>query len=629
MQSTIKLFKSLPIEKFGKKKASKKLLQKTINLGFVFSPEVISNYSDAELIKFSDFIAKEFCLTGEQANSSFHKSWKKVKDASIEQLVMEQIVHYITTYGFESLGIYNEESVYLPSEKLEIPKLDVKSFEFMVIKGYTKEQLKEKTLNLLKTGIALAENTMNDVLEICEFVNLNEAEVDLVKNKEVKIALCDYFNIFPKNPTEFLRYVIYKATGKTLLIKNNQTIEEIKESTTKGLAHLFKRYERKHGLPELAKIFHRFKPLFLAFKTQKAGPIINRLRKSAIEHHKPMPIDYLNEVTKEISNDRLDESKLKLELKKANVFRKIRLAYALKFRTQDVKSILYKIRNGKGYATKCSFKKKTKINSTLKIVLDSIVKDVKKNVKGTKIFIPEGISYSLPATEKQFTGYFPSGTCVETPKDMIVGVHWDNTDDHRIDLDLSLINIEEGKFGWDSSYRNEERTILFSGDITDAPKPNGASELFYVKQQVSNSFLLMLNYYNHDDSKVEVPFNTFVAQEQVSNMKQNYIVNPNNIVSKANSSIKVKQKILGLLTTTTKNCKFYFCETSLGKSISSMDNDYTKDAVNYLTAFYKNTIDLKYVLEKAGAKIVDNKDKCDFDLSPEKLEKDTILNLIK
>jgi len=32
---------------------------------------------------------------------------------------------------------------------------------------------------------------------------------------------------------------------------------------------------------------------------------------------------------------------------------------------------------------------------------------------------------------------------------------------------------------------------------------------------------------------------------------------------------------------------------------------------------------------KAGAKFVDNMEKCDIDLSPEVLQKDTILNLIK
>jgi len=629
MDATIRIFKALPIEnKKRRKSISKELAEKTIKYGFLFSPEVVGNYSEAELIALADKIGKELGLTGEQANSAFHKSWRKVKEASIERLVMEQLVHYITTYGFEAMGVYSEESVYIPKEKLEVPEIDVENFEFMVIRGYTKAELEEKILGLLESGVALGENTLNDVLEICEFVDFKEENVDLVKNKEAKVALCDYFNIFPKNPTEFLRYMVYKATGKTLLIKNTVTIDAIKEADIRGLGALFKRYEKKYGLSNLAGIFFRFKPLFLAFKAQEAGPVINRIRKLADIHHKPMPENYLNTVTDKIAKGKLDKSKLKTELEKANIFRKIRLAYALKFRTQESEAILYKIRNGRSYATEFYYPKKKLAKDALKIVMDSIVKDVAKNVKGKKIFIPEKIEYALPATEKQFTGQFPSGTSIRVPKDMVVGVHWENTRGSCIDLDLSLLNISSGKFGWDAEYRDSQGSILFSGDMTSAPKPKGASELFYVKRQTPNEFLLMLNFFDYLEN-VEVPYSLFVAHEQINKIKQNYMVNPNNILALAKSSITQQEKILGLLVTTRKESKFYFCETSIGKSISSSMNRHTENAVSYLKAFYGNTIQLRDVLKKAGAELVEDKEKCDIDLSPEKLEKDTILNLVK
>ncbi|MBA7553678.1 hypothetical protein ES705_46274 [subsurface metagenome] len=101
----------------------------------------------------------------------------------------------------------------------------------------------------------------------------------------------------------------------------------------------------------------------------------------------------------------------------------------------------------------------------LAIVLDSITEDIGKNVKGKKIYIPDYINYSLPATEKQFTGNFPSGTYISIPQDMIVGIYWENVKHNVVDLDLSLIS-PAGKFGWDSRYRSDEGNILFSGDIT-------------------------------------------------------------------------------------------------------------------------------------------------------------------
>jgi len=630
MKSTIRLFRALPIKSEEVSKGfDTDLLKKTIPKGFIFSPKVIANYPNLDdLIK---LIEKEVGLTPEQLNSSFHKSWQKVRDASIEQLFMEQIIHYFTTYGFERLGIYDKDSVYIPNEKLEIPEIkdDIK---LVVIKGYTKEELKEKLLELLQSGIALGEDTIKDVMDVAVFVGLDEKDIDKIKNKEIKVELCDYLNLVPANPVEFLRYAVYKVINKTLLIKNEGTIGEIKENVTNifSVVRLFDRYNNLVGYRRLAEIFYRFKPIFLAFRENgRLKPIINKIRKLAIKHHKPMSEDYLNTITSRIKNDEtIDLKKLTGELNKVNVFRKIRLAYALKYRTKDVDSILYKIRNGKGYATDFEFSQKVNAEAILKIVLNSIINDISKNVKGKKIYIPEYIKYTLPATEKQFTDQFPNGTYISIPKDMVFGIHWDNLPSHRIDLDLSLISPSAGKIGWDSSYRTSDRSILFSGDITDAQKPHGASELFYVKKQTDESAILFVNYYNYQEG-VDVPFKIIVAKEQITDFKINYMVDPNKVISIANSKINERQKILGLLVTTPEECRFYFTETNLGCSITSSSNEFTENSRKYLFNFYEEAITLNDILEEAGAnvRIVDKKD-CDIDLSPESLEKDTILNLL-
>ena len=146
MKALIRLFKAVEIKSKRKKKTSKVILEKTLRSGFVFSPEVIYNYSDKELIELIKLIKKEIGITPEQMNSSFHKSWLKIKEASIEQLVIEQMIHYFTTYGFELFGIYNEDSVYIPNEKLEIPEIDISGFSFVVIRGYKKKEIKEKIM---------------------------------------------------------------------------------------------------------------------------------------------------------------------------------------------------------------------------------------------------------------------------------------------------------------------------------------------------------------------------------------------------------------------------------------------------------------------------------------------------
>ena len=138
MKSTIRLFKAVPIAVRKKKDTHPFLLENTIKRGFLLSPEVVYNYSVDELSKLVNVIAEEIGLSPTQMNSSFHKSWAKVRDSSLFQLVVEQVLHYITTYGFEELGIYDKDTVYIPREKLEIPDLE-DGIRLTIIRGYTKE----------------------------------------------------------------------------------------------------------------------------------------------------------------------------------------------------------------------------------------------------------------------------------------------------------------------------------------------------------------------------------------------------------------------------------------------------------------------------------------------------------
>jgi len=294
-----------------------------------------------------------------------------------------------------------------------------------------------------------------------------------------------------------------------------------------------------------------------------------------------------------------------------------------------MQSIMYRIRNGKAYSTEAeeyNVKQKRQAKEIFNIVLDSIVDDVSKNVEGKKIYAPRHINYALPSSEKQFSGNFPLGTFISVPNNMLIGIHWENVKRNTIDLDLSLID-DSGKFGWDAGYRNDEGSILFSGDITDAPKPKGATELFYVERQLKASFIVMLNYYNYD-KEIKVPFKIIVAKEKVKNFKDNYMVDPNNVVLVVQSEISKRQKMLGLLITTTKKSKFYFVETSIGNSITARNSEVAENSRKYLMNFYQNSIELKDVLGEAGAEFVNDKEKADIDLSVENLEKDSILNLL-
>jgi len=336
--------------------------------------------------------------------------------------------------------------------------------------------------------------------------------------------------------------------------------------------------------------------------------------------------DYLNSLTETIGNGKFDLNTLKENLKNVNTFRKIRLASAMKYKLSNPESIVYRIRNGKTYSTEYT-KTISKgsiiedMNIAYKMILYSIIVDISKNVIGKKIYIPKGIEYVLPTSEKNFTGSVPNGTHVEVPNDMIVGIHWENMDYRRVDLDLSLLD-ETGKTGWNGRYRSEERDVLFSGDMTDAPLPNGASESFYIKDN-TKTYLLMLNNFNAGD--ITIPFKIFIASQKVSTLPMNYMVDPNNVISTTKMEISKEQKMLGFI----KDGKFYFTNFVMGgSSTTSRIRSYTEHTMSYCINSAMNSLSLNRSLEYAGAILVDKKEDCDIDLSLENIEKTSIINLI-
>lgn len=630
MLSTIRLFKALPVEDKrlpnASVKASEEIMKKTLEKGFILDPLLSGPQFDTDRI--IEQVNQAYGRSSEELNATFHKSFAKVRDASMQQLVFEQMIHYLTTYGAERMGVYNEESVYIPAEQLDAPELK-DGIRVVIIRGLTNEELKTELKKLIESGVALHEQTLADAIDVAQFVGFNEDDLAAVKNKEFKSAMYDYLGIVPAAPVDFLRYVVYRATEKTLLIKNKALIETLKARNNNDLVRYFDTYEEKYGLQHLAEIFYRYKPIFLALRTNtKLKKQVNKIRRLAVANHKPMPEDLLNTLTARLKTRQApDSAAFNKAMQNTNLFRKIRLAYALKFRTTDADSILYRIRNGKSYAQPFEFGNKGGAQVMYDAIMRHVIAGIRPNVEGKTFFIPKGLKYGLPATEKQFTGNLPTGTYVEVLENMVAGIHWENTDRYRVDLDLSLTSAD-GKIGWDRRYRDEGNAIYFSGDITDAPKPKGASELFHVGGTARGAWLMNVNYYNYAASE-PVPFKIVVAQETKENIQKNYTIDPNKIVAQSGSTMDVRQKTLGIIVADEKSTKFYFSEAEFEKGITARNTAASEQARKFLLNYYTDSIVLNDVLEAAGATIVETMAEGAIDLSPETIDKTTILDLLK
>lgn len=619
---------------------------------------------------------------GKKWNQTFHKDFEIVKNAPIEDLIAQQIIHYITTYGFESLGMYDNDLVYVPREKLEIPELDLENIEFITIKPLTSDELTEKLMTLITSGIALSEQTVEDVKVLSDFINKNR--FDEVSNREIKTYLYDKYNIMPKNPDDFLRYMLFKLTGNTLKIQSVDMIYQVRRSDkNKALKMLESYLTDENSYKKLSSIFLRNKQLFLALKVKKEDTaysdikvrmnrIINKLRKMSIIYHKSLPKNILDNVTNRNVTVNLDD--LVKELDKITIFREMRILNGIRYRLFGNNNIVYRIRNGKSYVSTLpgkTFEYISRLEGLNNFIMSHLISRLSDKVKGKTIYIPENVVYAVPTSEKQFFGDIPEGSYVEVPRNnnVVYGVHWKNickdktyrvlpggfygemsTDngEERVDLDLKQMNKSD-VFGWDASYRSSKSDILFSGDITNAELPNGATELFYVGQNAGNvAFLVTLNMFTNNSQDVPFEFVIANATHRSENVSR-YALDPNNILYKMDAVIKntERQKTLGLITIS-DTIRFYFNEFSLGSSVAtSRRDDITMGAFDYLNSYGKTQLKLNELLKDSGAiivneptiktKVIKNVDgnevseiidtPVDLDLSLESITKDAIIDL--
>jgi len=641
MISTLRLFNGVIVDdkttKGRNDYVETEFQKETMKKGYIIDEKIYSTMSFTDIDRLHNVIETEVLTSYENWNNAFYKSWSKLETLSDLELRVDQLLHYFTTYGFEALGI-NNSFVYIPEGTIDLPELD-KDLSFLYIKALSWEEVKGRLDSLIGSGVAMSEQTQLDIMEVYEEIGFDASILEVCKNKELKTRFYEKYDLVPKNATEFLRYVIMKSTGNSLVIKDKATIESIKiGGGKKEVLDTFTKYENSYGLTELASSFYRYKPLWLAFKSYTGlSPMINKIRRLAVNYHKPMKADLLNDLTGMLNRkENISYPELNRALDKANSFRKIRLLYALQNRKSKNTEVVYRIRNGKSYATN------RVINSNLlgvatvrKIVYSSLVKDLKEKVENKLVYLSPNINYALPATEKQFVGNFPTGTSVaiDKDKDVIMGVHWTNQQQKRVDLDLSLIDISGNKYGWDGSYRNSNRSVMFSGDFTNAPLPKGATELYYFKGIQDGSYLVNINYYNslYSGDGEDVPFDIVVGGSVANKSNRGFMISPNEIVAQVPSFMGNDQQVIGLVIIKEGQGTFYFAEAKVGVGRTSRGTDTAMIHQKFLVNTLEDTIDFEKLLLDAGALTTrgkeDNPQDIDFDFSVESISKDSILEL--
>lgn len=540
--------------------------------------------------RIADFYLREN-LNGNDLNKTFHKSWAKIKNSSRFELLIEQITHYISTYGSNF-----KDKIYIPDEILNLPEVKL---SYKVIRAYSKEEMTDKCLSLLKSGIALKEETINEVLtvlvdELSYAFSGNEG----IRNKEAVIKIADLYGILPTDTVEFFRYVVYRATGQSLVIKSKEMIELIKATNYNPSAQF-----NKFGLDKLATIFNRFKPLFLAFKP-KCARTINKIAKLSKTLHKPLVVNPLNTATSVLFR----ESDVHW-LDNATPYALFKVLQACYTRIKGQDSFVYRIRNGKSWV------KENAVSLEVKDNFEFILSYMKQrfDLSQKKVFLPADIEYALPTSEKMFIGNIPTGTRFYGKK-LAVGVYWENSWGAN-DLDLSGIN-EAGKVGWNAEYNQNGGDLIYSGDITSAP--NGAVEYLYANNGLKYATIIQNNVFSGDD---KCGYKIIIGSGD--KISKDYMMNPNNLFAEVKCNSVQKQTILGIMTPKKDVQCFVLLNFGAGNVRVSGNSEITAIATKALHQQWNKPYSFNKLIKLLGATIVETKDEAEYDFSLDNLEKDS------
>lgn len=578
---TLKLFNAVVAIKGGKLFVSED--------GYVI--EADASWAKDRIVKFY----RDQKLDGNDLNKTFHKSWAKVRNSTRLELALEQIRHYLSTYGSNF-----QDEVYIPNEVLEVPDLELK---FKVVRAYSVAEMTDRCLQMLRSGIALKEETIDDLLSVLvDELDYQFTGDEGIRNKEAIIKIADMYGVLPKDTMEFFRYIIYRATGQSLLIKSPEVISAIKASTFNPSAQF-----NKFGLRKLATIFNRFKPLFLAFK-HSCPSTVNKISQLSKVHHKPMVQNPLSLVTQRKLAD-----KDKKWLDNATLFSIFKALSACHTRMGDASTFMYRVRNGKSWLKAGTVNKNICRHNYLYLMA---YLSRRVDFQGVRVFIPEYVKYALPTSEKMFVGNIPTGTRF-VGNSLAAGVYWENSWGAS-DIDLSSIDVTGGKIGWNAGY--SDRSLTYSGDITSAPR--GAVEYLHA-QKLSKEYLVQTNVFTGSSS---CGYKIVVGEG--ANIDRNYMMDPNKVLVDVKCQSVQKQTIIGMFMPTDdyKDC---FVLLNFGAGHARISGSRQSEGLAALYSQWRNPLLLNDVLYELGAEFVEYPEDAEFDLSLENLNSDSFTKIFE
>ncbi len=372
------------------------------------------------------------------------------ENADISYLLEKQILHYIEVYGLGTPGLF------------DLTTTDGTLFSLRYVQGITVGYLGDMIRKLLYANAPIKDTAL--VKRIIRNYAIDYT-LSKVQNHEMR---CSLFN--PgwdkfENGDDAVRYICYQATGDALLIKSKEVIAAVSKIT--WTTAFFIKHEHT-----LAQVFNRHKRLILATKGPLNKTVINRIARLSKTQHVPIQ----ESIAKTFVHGALvgPRNPVMDVLSKISVRDKFKYLNLLSQKRLQSPVSSFKIRNGKVYTRlDRPVYDLQDIGRVEGAVLLSIGDDL-AHLKSGVVLLDKNVDYGLPVSRKQTVGNLPFGTQIVSNNDEISsGMYWENEWGAR-DLDLSTIDMEGNRVGWGQYSGYTDRSVIFSGDVTDARK--GAME---------------------------------------------------------------------------------------------------------------------------------------------------------
>lgn len=472
-------------------------------------------------------------------DSTFYKTWQDMKSKSREEIMWDQIFHYMTTIWVDyqwGYGLIPNDHNY--EDQPEIFK------ELKIVKAISMPELLERCYELDNSGIALSNEVVDFIVDVfaqCHPEGCQEEDIIGFTNKELRAKLFAAYNIIPLDAFDILRYIATKSLGNAMIIQNKESIKKIKAAQKDANKRFdFSKLDEKRMIA-LSSIFLRFKNWILAFKDKSIenNHAINKLRRLAKTHHKPITIGFWEDVLAKKPN--LDV--VVANLSTLSIWKRIKIMQACKEHIAQPEYKSYLIRNQKLYYKQASKEESIKYYEALYLIL-------KTTLPKKKVRLPKNIILAAPSSEKSFVGNYPLGSKFRFEDSAFAGMYWKKGWGQIFDVHYFTNEpfsnsrpswYDQRHVGWNSQFKLPDNSIMFSGDVC-SPNPD-ATDVMLIKKSAPAGYFT-INYYSmHWDggnSERRCDFILGYGNENGTRM-----VNPADIVFRIPLEFTQPQKIVG------------------------------------------------------------------------------------